>query len=195
MKRHNGFTFIELLIVVATIAILAAIAVPNFLEAQIRSKLSRVSQDMDVIEAALHAYFADHNAYPPSTPEMMEAISKPWDYPRNLWSNPPNEFAEINAIAWSGYALRVLTTPVAYLSRDIGKDPFSDLKGAPLGFVNLIEAREKYSLNSKDDTRRYFLFTWSPWSSIPMNPLAEPVIAYDPTNGTTSGGVVARFGN
>jgi len=45
-RRLPAFTLIELLIVVAIIAILSAIAVPNFLEAQTRSKVSRTQADM-----------------------------------------------------------------------------------------------------------------------------------------------------
>jgi type II secretion system protein G len=64
--RKRGFTLIELLIVVAIIAILAAIAVPNFLEAQVRSKVSRVKSDMRSIDTALQAYYVDNNRYPPA---------------------------------------------------------------------------------------------------------------------------------
>ena len=63
--RAKGFTLIELLIVVAIIAILAAIAVPNFLEAQTRSKVSRVMSDMRSLATAIEAYRTDYNAYHP----------------------------------------------------------------------------------------------------------------------------------
>jgi len=58
-----GFTLIELLIVVSIISILASIAVPNFLEAQTRAKVSRVKADFYAIAAALESYRVDNNRY------------------------------------------------------------------------------------------------------------------------------------
>ena len=62
MKK--AFTLIELLIVVAIIAILAAIAVPNFLEAQMRSKVSRTKADQRSIATGIEAYAVDNNHFP-----------------------------------------------------------------------------------------------------------------------------------
>jgi len=62
----KGFTLIELLIVVAIIAILAAIAVPNFLEAQVRAKTSRARTDLRTLATALESYGVDSNHYPPN---------------------------------------------------------------------------------------------------------------------------------
>ncbi|RJP26873.1 MAG: prepilin-type N-terminal cleavage/methylation domain-containing protein [Candidatus Omnitrophota bacterium] len=61
----KAFTLIELLIVVAIIGILAAIAVPNFLNAQMRAKLSRVKADFRTISTAMSMYQLDNNAYMP----------------------------------------------------------------------------------------------------------------------------------
>ncbi len=64
-KRFSrfGFTLIELLIVVAIIGILAAIAVPNFINAQTRAKIARVVSDLKAITQAMEMYYLDHNSY------------------------------------------------------------------------------------------------------------------------------------
>jgi len=67
MKDRKGFTLIELLIVVAIIAILALIAVPNFLEAQTRSKVSRCKADMRSLATGMESYVLDWNQYPRET--------------------------------------------------------------------------------------------------------------------------------
>jgi len=63
MTLNRAFTLIELLIVVAIIAILAAIAVPNFLEAQTRAKVSRAKADMRSLASAIETFNLDNNHY------------------------------------------------------------------------------------------------------------------------------------
>ena len=90
MKRLRGFTLIELLIVVAIIAILAAIAVPNFLEAQTRSKVSRVMTDHRAVATALEAYYIDNNFYPPnpSIASLIFDINPPFPVDDRRLSTP-----------------------------------------------------------------------------------------------------------
>src|SRR3954451_22678505 len=54
--RRGGFTLVEIMIVVAIIALLAAIAVPNFLRARKRSQAARVVEDLRLIDAAVDHY-------------------------------------------------------------------------------------------------------------------------------------------
>ncbi len=93
----KAFTLIELLIVVAIIAILAAIAVPNFLEAQTRSKVSRVRADHRTIVTGLELYQLDNNKYP----------------------NTP--FTDVGVIR---VVPNLLSTPIAYITTVSIIDPF-----------------------------------------------------------------------
>ena len=63
-KKESGFTLIELLIVIAIIGILAAIAIPNLLNAVQRGKQKRTMGDMRTLATAVEAYHVDHGAFP-----------------------------------------------------------------------------------------------------------------------------------
>jgi len=204
-KRTSGFTLIELLIVVAIIAILAAIAVPNFLEAQTRSKAARVKADLRTLATALEAYCVDWNSY---------------TYRNGKFANPEqNDFR----------GFRLLTTPVAYITT-IPEDPFGDSRakgewrasyfemGAgvagvassgpvdaldPLGFPSNTYMIESDGPDHIDDTVADNPGGWSfstggyPWpdKNDNANNLAGALaLRYDPTNGTVSPGEIYRCG-
>jgi type II secretion system protein G len=63
-NRESGFTLIELLIVIAIIGILAAIAIPNLLNAVQRGKQKRTMSDMRALATAVEAYAVDNSQYP-----------------------------------------------------------------------------------------------------------------------------------
>ncbi|MGB8356564.1 MAG: prepilin-type N-terminal cleavage/methylation domain-containing protein [Chthoniobacteraceae bacterium] len=58
-RTHSGFTLVEMMIVVAIIALLAAIAVPNFLRARKRSQATRVLEDLRMLDSAMDQYAID----------------------------------------------------------------------------------------------------------------------------------------
>lgn len=60
-SRRGGFTLVEIMIVVAIIALLAAIAVPGFLRARKRSQASRILNDLRMIDAAVDQYAIENN--------------------------------------------------------------------------------------------------------------------------------------
>src|SRR5580698_377928 len=60
-KNRGGFTLVEIMIVVAIIALLAAIAVPNFLRARKRSQSTRILEDLRIIDSAIDQYAIETN--------------------------------------------------------------------------------------------------------------------------------------
>jgi len=66
-KKRSGFTLIELMIVIAIIAILAAILVPNFLKARAQGQLTACKSNCKNIATALEMYASDNSGRYPST--------------------------------------------------------------------------------------------------------------------------------
>ncbi len=181
--NQRAFTLIELLIVVAIIAILAAIAVPNFLEAQTRAKVSRVKADMRTVATGIQSYGVDNNNYPP-------------DY--------------IPGNAYRLTHIKRLTTPIAYLTSVAFPDPFMLQEQTPgsssFGYFNFQERwGDAAGINEAEQSRTIMLKSWGPdkkddggeWIIHGMKDARAGIInvsrLYDPTNGTVSSGDLARF--
>jgi len=179
-KQGNAFTLIELLIVVAIIAILAAIAVPNFLEAQTRSKISRCKSDLRSLATAWETYRMDYNRYPP-------------DFDGGEYGGTGGYSGE-----WRTYI--VVTTPIAYIS-SVPKDIFQ--QSAPPSTVKKPGMLFEYwgTLNNirlqawQQTNTMYLIIGYGPDQDHDLSGanIAAPFnYMYDPTNGTKSNGDIAR---
>lgn len=212
-RKSRAFTLIELLIVVAIIAILAAIAVPNFLEAQVRAKVAKVKADQRSLATACESYYIDWNRYP-----------------HNNASNDTTNNAQDRLI------LPLLSTPVGYIASSWIPDPFGNRYSSFSGEQDVISynnissadflasAAVALAVGNGDITPRrarklfdqgFFLGSVGPDregrpaqialenGNDPSNPLftdfadwlaevAGTPIIYDPSNGTISNGDILR---
>jgi len=80
MMQSKGFTLIELMIVVAIIGILAAIAIPNYLDYQMKAKTSEAKSNIGAIRTAEEAYAAEEGQYRTAaqTPTGVTSTKQPW---------------------------------------------------------------------------------------------------------------------
>jgi prepilin-type N-terminal cleavage/methylation domain-containing protein len=120
MKTNRAFTLIELLIVVAIIGILAAIAVPNFMNAQIRAKIARCQSDMKSLSTSIEQFRLDKNFFPvdwwdDDTALGCERLTVDLG---GVGAGPDCESRNTFAI------LACLTSPVSYMS-SLPFDPFA----------------------------------------------------------------------
>ena len=201
LRGRKAFTLIELLIVVAIIAILAAIAVPNFLEAQTRAKVSKAHADIRSLATALESYRVDNNKYVPTpnfnrqTGQQTFTLEARWAY---------------------------LTTPVSYIT-SILDDPFGDTDVEESNWQTSSKFRT-YDYTAFDKEGTFETDSFKPdlvqafgypssimWIISSQGPDREPGLTvndpqagtvsgratglpYDPTNGTVSAGDIIRVG-
>jgi len=191
-RRPNlarGFTLIELLVVIAIILILIAIALPNFLEAQIRAKVAKASADLRTVSTALYSYYLDFGIFP--------GDHDPTDY--------------------SQKGLFQLTSPIAYLtqlptqtftdqSSGLG-DPLDDEFGLEMGSTGLRPLTASLGLKPPFNINAYVVYNYGPdafdnvsandrWP-FPRSPSGcgdSFLTSYSATNGTKSLGDILEFG-
>jgi prepilin-type N-terminal cleavage/methylation domain-containing protein len=184
---RRAFTLIELLIVVAIIAILAAVALPNLLAAQTRSKVSREMSDLRTIGMALEAYAVDSGRYPPHGEITLDGTV-----------NVPGSRAGLGTIEFLPGAL--LTTPIAYLGSAL-EDPYlieeQSHERRAYGYVRSEQMASILigkGIHAKDE----FTPAYGAWRLFAAGPDrdkgidAKLAIYYDPTNGAVSDGDITR---
>lgn len=196
----NAFTLIELLIVVAIIAILAAIAIPNFLEAQVRAKISRAVSDMRALQTSLETYRIDTNKYAYVTnyyPDPYAVPGGPYQGMANGAAGLTSPISYISVIPQDAFGgsrsdadLYKTMAPDDYF---YSSKEYFDSKGFPWG-VSPTENGTKalYVLQSKGPDK-----AWA--RNAPLGPGTDELDMpykwqYDATNGTLSSGNIIKSG-
>jgi prepilin-type N-terminal cleavage/methylation domain-containing protein len=202
MKRSSAkrpitaFTLIELLVVVSVVAILATIAVPNYMGAQTRAKVSRVYTDFSAMRVAATAYSVDHRQYP-----RMTWGSRPF---YDSYGTVTSGLGTPVAVPISGTMGYWITTPVAYLTHFDFMDPFTGPNGHVQTDARLYTYHDWRTLDALTNVHnvgylplypQWFAHAFGGWAMMSLGPNLATGSSYvtfhevyDPTNGTISDG-------
>ncbi len=181
--ERKGFTLIELLIVVAIIGILAAIAIPNFLLAQTRAKISHARSEVQAFATGLEAYFVDNNSYPPMSDTTSDSTPTVFD---NEHARMPN----------------FLTTPVAYV-KQVFTDPFVEFDKVlpPFGVRYTYFNYDQYInwmgwtgtiVRRAHAAGKWLIYSWGADHTMNNTAVDGVYTNYDPSNGVISIGNIIR---
>lgn len=80
-QRNQGFTLIEVMVVIAILGILGALVVPRVMDRPDEARLVKVQSDLQAIESALNLYRLDHSAYPTTEQGLEALVQKPTQGP------------------------------------------------------------------------------------------------------------------
>lgn len=175
VRRQTAYTLIELLVVCAILGILLVLAIPNFLNAQIRAKISRVHADIKATENALWLFAADESARKANPSDNRTFFYPPW--------------------------LIELTTPIAYMSslpNDVMKPgSLIDRFDRPIAphFEYISDSTFRYKASPKHAF--YLIASFGPDQDIDTGmrwPSGGNYWDFDPSNGVVSDGDILCFG-
>ena len=196
---RNAFTLIELLIVVMIIAILAAIAVPNFMEAQTRAKVSRAVADLRSEATALEAYFVDHNNYPsmhePGFTHAFGITDFKWWYTPNVLSTPVAYITSANLLCPFGGDTYQKNNFPDNIWRRYSYENIVELEKGYADGISILAGKYAPAQNARNRIGRWRILCIGPdvhIQGLPGNSAWNPMVPYDPTNGTNSLGNIMR---
>lgn len=87
--RRSGFTLVEILVVIVVIGVLATLVAPNVFKHVGTSKLAAARAQVEMLAAALEAYYLDNNVYPTSEQGLTALWREPLLEPRpGNWRGP-----------------------------------------------------------------------------------------------------------
>ncbi len=88
LRSERGFTFIELIIVLAIMGVLLTIAQPNLSNSVVRAKESVLKEDLFQMREALDQYYADNGKYPAALDDLVSQSDKTKSYLREIPVDP-----------------------------------------------------------------------------------------------------------
>ena len=106
--KKNGFTLIELALVIAVLGILAGIAIPRFVNANMSARGSKILADINACESAVNTYYAKTGNFPAGTETIAAS------YLAN-WPKPPSGKALVKKYDNNDLILDVQSTKYAYV--------------------------------------------------------------------------------
>jgi type IV pilus assembly protein PilA len=148
MRDRKGFTLIELMIVVAIIGILAAIAIPNFLKFQAKSKQSEAKTNLKAIYTAETSYFGEYSTYNTFDSVNWAPVGTSQRYDYSLGAdqgiaNPPGPGATLLIVSTDG----VDDSGSITAGDDVDQNVFTS---AAIGNIDNDAALDEWSINDNN---------------------------------------------